>query len=339
VTQIAAPTVAAEAEVVGHFALEKPDHVWRRLLTNGRFLVGGGMLLLILGTCIVSLNWTGRESLGVDADGYPIDNPYYFDAQDSSNAESPPSREHGIVGLFGTDKHGRSTLMRCLYGGTVSLEIGAAAAIVAVLLGVTVGLIAGYRGGWIDALLMRTVDIMYGLPYVLLIILFKIALEEPLSRLFSNPSVANRAVLFMAIGLVSWLTMARVVRGQVLSLRGQPFIEAGRALGLPGWRIFLFHLLPNIVGPIIVYATLTVPQAILSESFLSFLGIGIQAPMPTWGSLAADGLVPGLLPYKPSWWMLLFPCTLLALTLLSLNFVGDGLRDLFDPKRGEAAKL
>jgi oligopeptide transport system permease protein len=210
---------------------------------------------------------------------------------------------------------------------------------VAVVLGVTIGLIAGYRGGWIDALLMRSVDIMYGLPYVLLIILFKIALEPPLSKLFTSVSIANRAVLFMAIGLVSWLTMARVVRGQVLSLRGQPFIEACRAMGLPSWRIFLFHLLPNIIGPIIVYATLTVPQAILSESFLSFLGIGIQAPMPTWGSLAAEGLTPAFLAFEPSWWMLLFPCTLLALTLLSLNFVGDGLRDLFDPKRGEAAKL
>ncbi|MBC8108616.1 MAG: ABC transporter permease [Anaerolineae bacterium] len=319
-------------------ASEKPDHVWRRLLHNGRFLVGGGMLLLILGTCIVSLYWTGRESLGLDEDGYPITNPYYFDAQDSTKAEQKPSLDE-LTAWFGTDRHGRSMLMRCLYGGTVSLEIGAAAALVAVVLGVSVGLIAGYRGGWTDALLMRTVDIMYGLPYVLLIILFKIALEEPLSKLFTDASIANRAVLFMAIGLVSWLTMARVVRGQVLSLRGQPFIEACRAIGLPSWRIFLFHLLPNIVGPIIVYATLTVPQAILSESFLSFLGIGIQAPMPTWGSLAAEGLTPAFLEFNPSWWMLLFPCTLLALTLLSLNFVGDGLRDLFDPKRGEAAKL
>lgn len=406
-TDIAVPNIAPEVEAHEHFALEKPDHVWRRLLTNGRFLTGGTMLLLILGSCIATLVWTGRESLGVDEDGYPIANPYYFDAQDATRPEAKPSRD-GIVYWFGTDKLGRSILMRCLYGGTVSLEIGAAAAAVAVLLGVSVGLVSGYKGGWVDGILMRFVDVMYGLPYVLLIILFKIGLEEQfvlggwfpgmvlallilgvllatfqvtgkllpglasarwLSRvavaallvtdlcvsrhsvilaLFRlahvrsvplPPSVANRAVLFMAIGLVSWLTMARVVRGQVLSLRGQPFIEAGRAMGLPRWRIFFFHLLPNIVGPIIVYATLTVPQAILSESFLSFLGIGIQAPMPTWGSLAAEGLTPGLLPNNPSWWMLLFPCTLLALTLLSLNFVGDGLRDLFDPKRGEAAKL
>ncbi len=337
-TTISAPTIAPEPELHEHFALEKPDHIWRRLLRSGRFLAGGTMILFILGTCLVSLPWTGKASLGVDEDGYPVENPYYFDTQNSAQSELRPSTD-SLVHYFGTDTLGRSILTRCLYGGTVSLQIGLAAAVVAVLLGVTVGLLAGYRGGWIDGLLMRTVDVMYGLPYVLLIILFKIALEEPLGKLFSDASIANRAVLFMAIGLVSWLTMARVVRGQVLSLRGQPFIEAGRAIGLPSWRIFLFHLLPNIVGPIIVYATLTIPQAILSESFLSFLGIGIQAPMPTWGSLAAEGLKSGLLPHEPKWWLLLFPCILLALTLLSLNFVGDGLRDLFDPKRGEAAKL
>jgi len=145
-------------------------------------------------------------------------------------------------------------------------------------------------------------------------------------------------VLFLAIGLVSWLTMARVVRGQVLSLRSQPFIEAARALGLPERRIFFKHLLPNLVGPITVYATLTIPQAILQESFLSFLGIGVNAPMATWGSLAADGLQPALNPIVSHWWLLLFPCLLLAITLLSLNFLGDGLRDLFDPKR-DAAKI
>ena len=210
-TELVAPTVAPESELREHVALVKPDHVWRRLLHNGRFVVGGVLLALILGSCIVSLHWTGREDLGTDEDGYPIKNPYYFDAQDDKLAERPPTRGEGIIRWFGTDKLGRSILTRCLYGGTVSLEIGAAAAIIAVVLGVSVGLIAGYRGGWIDALLMRFVDVMYGLPYVLLIILFKIALEEPLSRLFTNASIANRAVLFMAIGLVSWLTMARVV--------------------------------------------------------------------------------------------------------------------------------
>ncbi len=337
-TDISATTVAPEIDAGGqHFKSHKPDHMWRQLLHNGRFVAGGIMLLLILGACVVSIPWTGRESNGHDADGYPIDNPWFYDSQNSDQSQLKPSTD-GTLKWFGTDDHGRSLLSRCLYGGTVSLEIGLAAATVSVVLGVSVGLFAGYRGGWIDALLMRSVDIMYGLPYVLLIILLKIALEQPLGKYLHNTSIANRAVLFLAIGLVSWLTMARVVRGQVLTLRSQPFIEACRAIGLPSWRIFLFHLLPNIIGPIIVYATLTIPQAILSESFLSFLGIGIQVPMPTWGSLAADGLIPAFLDFEPRWWLLLFPCTLLALTLLSLNLVGDGLRDLFDPKR-EAAKI
>jgi oligopeptide transport system permease protein len=198
-------------------------------------------------------------------------------------------------------------------------------------------LIAGYRGGWVDAALMRSVDVLYGLPYILLVILFKIAFEDPLTRLFDNRQAANLVVLFSAIGLVSWLTMARVVRGQVLSLRAQPFIEACRAMGIPRWRIFARHILPNLVGPITVYATLTVPQAILQESFLSFLGVGVNAPLPTWGSLASDA-VNNLSPVKIYWWMLLFPCILLVVTLLSLNFMGDGLRDIFDPKR-EAAKI
>jgi oligopeptide transport system permease protein len=228
-------------------------------------------------------------------------------------------------------------LARCLTGGAASLAIGIASATLSVFLGVTVGLLAGYRGGWLDSLLMRAVDILYGLPYILLVILLKIALEEPLAELFS-PQVGNFIVLFLAIGAVSWLTMARVVRGQVLSLRAQPFIEACRAAGLPQWRIFTRHLLPNLIGPITVYATLIVPSAILNESFLSFLGIGIQPPVPTWGSLASDGLLPALNPVNHRWWMLVFPCTLLAVTLLCLNFMGDGLRDVFDPKR-DSAKL
>jgi len=166
--------------------------------------------------------------------------------------------------------------------------------------------------------------------------LSKISLEEPLVRWLGSPVAGNLIVMFLAIGLVSWLTMARVVRGQVLSLRSQPFIEAARAAGLGEGRIFLRHLLPNLVGPIVVYASLTVPQAILQESFLSFLGIGVAPPLPTWGLLASEGLAPALNTINPRWWMLLFPCALLAITLLSLNFLGDGLRDIFDPKADEA---
>jgi ABC-type dipeptide/oligopeptide/nickel transport system permease subunit len=158
-------------------------------------------------------------------------------------------------------------------------------------------------------------------------------------RLFSSDNAkmgANLIVLFLSIGLVIWPPMARVIRGQVLSLRTLPFIEAARAAGLPQTRIFLRHLLPNLVGPIVVYATLTVPQAILQESFLSFLGIGIQKPLPTWGSLASDGLTLALNPILSRWWLLVFPCTLLGVTLLALNFVGDGLRDAWDPRRAGA---
>ena len=169
-------------------------------------------------------------------------------------------------------------MARCLLGGVISLTIGMAAATISVVLGVAVGLIAGYRGGWIDGVLMRIVDILYGLPYILLVILFKIALEAPLARVLHSPAAGNLCVLFLAIGLVSWLTMARVIRGQVLLLRSLPFVEAARAAGVTELGIFTRHLLPNLVGPITVYATLTVPQAILQESFLSFLGVGIQPP-------------------------------------------------------------
>lgn len=303
-----------------------PDHLWRRIRASGRVMIGGGILLLTLALCVATLPLT-----------LPKTSELGFDNQHLEMARVRPSGQ-AVWLWFGTDILGRSLLGRCLLGGAISLTIGVAAAAISVVLGVSVGLLAGYRGGWVDSVLMRVVDILYGLPYVLLVILFKIALERPLEGLFGSSSAANLCVLFLAIGLVSWLTMARVVRGQVLSLRAQPFIEACRAQGIGQWRIFTRHLLPNLIGPIAVYATLIVPQAILQESFLSFLGIGIQKPIPTWGDLASDGLLPALNTLHSYWWMLLFPCTLLGLTLLSLNFLGDGLRDLFDPKR-EAAKI
>lgn len=302
-----------------------PDALWRRVLASGRVRVGGGLLLLIVFLCIVTLPWTlGASSLN-------------YDLQDLSRAREVP-RFSSPAFWLGTDALGRSLLGRLLLGGAISLAVGVAAALISVVLGLGVGLVAGYRGGWIDSLLMRSVDVLYGLPYILLIILFKIALEGPLGRLRIPPDLANLVVLFLAIGLVSWLTMARVIRGQVLSLRAQPFIEAARAAGLTERRVFVYHLLPNLIGPIVVYSTLIVPQAILQESFLSFLGIGIKEPLPTWGSLASDGLLPALNTVNSNWWMLLFPCLLLAITLLCLNFMGDGLRDVFDPKR-EAAKI
>jgi oligopeptide transport system permease protein len=309
------------------------DHALRRIARSGRVLVGGSILLLCVLASVLTLPLTLDRS-----------SAWYFDAQNTQINRQPPQLRPAWR-MFGTDTLGRSILARSLFGGAISLAIGVSAAALSVVLGVGVGLVSGYRGGWIDSLLMRLVDILYGLPYILLVILLKIALETPLTHAIramthslASEQIANFLVLFLAIGAVSWLTMARVVRGQVLSLRGQPFIEACKAAGLPQWRIFTRHLLPNLMGPITVYATLIVPSAILNESFLSFLGIGIQPPVPTWGSLASEGLLPALNPIASKWWMLVFPCVLLAVTLLSLNFVGDGLRDVFDPKR-EAAKI
>jgi oligopeptide transport system permease protein len=241
---------------------------------------------------------------------------------------------------MGTDELGRSLLVRSLLGGSISLGIGIAAASLSVFIGTVYGVVAGYVGGKTDAVMMRIVDIIYGLPYILLVVLLAVAVDGFIEdRIASGwePSRTQRlgvdlATLFIAIGGVSWLTMARVIRGQVLSLKNQPFMEAARAIGVPLHRQFLRHLLPNLLGPIIVYATLTVPQAILQESFLSFLGIGVKPPLPSWGNLAADGLKQ-VNRHDSDWWLLLFPSLFLGLTLLALNFVGEGLREAFDPKR------
>lgn len=329
--------LAAETTHPTMLTAEPPDRLWRRVVRSSHVTIGGSLLLIVFLLCVLTLPWTARQASGL-----------YYDQQDPALPLEPP-HARPVKLWFGTDSLGRSLLSRSLIGGVISLTIGVASAAISVTLGVVVGLVAGYRGGWVDSLLMRVVDVLYGLPYILLVILFKIALEHPLevvaerlhwgsSRWLSPTSTANLVVLFLAIGLVSWLTMARVVRGQVLSLRAQPFIEACRAIGMKERRIFSRHLLPNLVGPVIVYATLTVPVAILEESFLSFLGIGIQPPLPTWGSLASDGLSKALNPINSRWWLLVIPCAFLAVTLLSLNFLGDGLRDVFDPKR-EAAKV
>ena len=255
----------------------------------------------------------------------------------------PPSLSEPM----GTDLFGQSLFWRCLLGGAISLGIGGCAAMLAVFIGVTWGATAGYVGGRIDSTMMRVVDVLYGLPYILLVVLMDLALEPyvnaGLQKLGANESQASGMsgiiTLLVAIGGVSWLTMARVIRGQVLSLRSQPFMEAARSVGTGHIRTLRVHLLPNLVGPIVVYATLTVPQAILQESFLSFLGIGVQAPIPSWGNLASAGL-PELSSLARGddvvqWWLLLFPCLLLGLTLMALNFLGDALRNRLDPRRAK----
>lgn len=249
------------------------------------------------------------------------------DVQRLAQNREPPSLSHP----FGLDVLGRDMLQRCLYGGLISLGIGLGAAAISVTVGVLWGAVAALAGGRVDTLMMRLVDILYGLPYILLVILMKVGLERPLTEAIGDRQAANIIILFVAIGSVSWLTMARVIRGQVLSLREMPFVEAARAGGVGPFGILRRHLLPNLVGPIVVYATLTVPQAILQESFLSFLGIGVAQPTPTWGSLASEG-VAAINTVVSFWWMLLYPCLFLGTTLLALNFIGDGLRDAFDPR-------
>jgi oligopeptide transport system permease protein len=293
---------------------------------------------------------------------------------------------------FGSDMLGRSLGVRLLAGGGISLTIGIAAAFISVSIGTIYGAFAAYIGGKVDSVMMRVVDVLYGLPYILLVVLLAVASDamidewvthnkakehwivqqviatqlqdagESITRsdarkiLVSDSTLHDALMtkaivkyprrelsagtrttldvmtLLIAIGGVSWLTMARVIRGQVLSLKNQQFVEAARAIGGSPTRIFVRHLLPNLIGPIVVYATLAVPQAILQESFLSFLGIGVKPPLPSWGNLAAEGLGE-LNTYRSHWWLLFFPCLLLGVTLLAMNFVGEGLREAFDPKR------
>lgn len=284
---------------------------WRRFRKNKGAVAGLWIIGALLAACFATIPMTRSR----------------YASTDLVSGRRPPDRN----AIFGTDVLGRSVAVRCMLGGVISLTVGFSAAAIAMILGVTWGTIAAMAGGRIDALMMRIVDVLFGLPYILLVILLKVGLDGLLhDRLGLSAQAANIVILLAAIGGVSWLTMARVIRGQVLSLQTRPFIEAARALGLPRMRIFFAHLLPNLIGPLIVYASLTVPQAILQESFLSFLGIGIQPPMPSWGNLAAEG-VTAVNPVQSFWWQLVFPCGLLSLTLLCLNFIGDGLRDAFDP--------
>lgn len=243
--------------------------------------------------------------------------------------------EEGGIGLLGTDRYGRDVLARCLLGGAVSLAVGLSAAAIAVVIGTMYGAVAGARRGWVDGTMMRFVDLLYGIPGLLLVVLLAVAVDGALNRLGvdRSPIVARTidvVIVVVAIGGTSWLTMARVVRGQVLSLRERPFMEATRALGLPPHRQFMRHLLPNLVGPMTVYAALAVPAAILSESFLSFLGIGVREPLPSWGSMASSGLSELNL-VESRWWLLAWPCLLIAATLVSLSIVGDDLRERWDP--------
>lgn len=259
-----------------------------------------------------------------------------YDAQNLTGAIRHPPAWTPPQAWMGYDDLGRSLLFRMLPGLLVSLTIGLAAAATAVTVGTLWGAIAGLLGGRVDLLMMRVVDVLYGLPYLLLVVLLKVSLQPLFRALFpEHPRVADVVILFLAIGAVSWLTMARVVRGQVLALRAQAFVEAARAAGASTRHILRWHLLPNLAGPVIVYASLIVPQAILQEAFLSFLGVGVQPPTPSLGRLAADG-VEAVNAFVSFWWLLLFPCAALVSILLALNFLGDALRETWDPKSSSA---
>lgn len=238
--------------------------------------------------------------------------PYGFEVQDLNNTLAGPSAAH----WFGTDSLGRDLFTRVLYGGRISLMVGLLASSVSVVVGVIYGAIAGFIGGRTDNAMMRVVDVLYALPFIFMVIILMVYFGR------------NIVLMFIALGLTQWLTMARIVRGQVISLRQKEFIEAAHVMGVSGGSIVLRHLIPNALGPVIVYLTLTIPTVVLEEAFLSFLGLGVQAPMASWGTLIKDGVE--VMEIAP--WLLLFPAAALSITLFCMNFLGDGLRDALDPK-------
>ncbi len=270
---------------------------WRRLARN-RVAVGAGVFLVVMCTIAALAPWIPL-----------VQDPT---AQDLARGATPPAWAH----WFGTDELGRDTFARVMYGGRISMLVGLVATFVSIVIGVTWGAIAGYAGGRTDDAMMRVVDVLYSLPYIFLVILLLVFFSRSLWMLFA------------ALGLVQWLTMARIVRGQVLSLKTMTFVEAARALGASDAAILFRHIVPNTLGPVIVYTTLTVPAVILQEAFLSFLGLGVQPPDASWGTLVSDGSrVLALFP-----WLVIFPGLAMSLTLLAFNFLGDGLRDALDPQ-------
>lgn len=269
---------------------------------------------------------------------------YRVDPHSTSHDQyQPPSGAH----FFGTDNNGRDSLARIFEGARISLLVGFCGAVVSLFVGTSYGLVSGYVGGRIDNVMMRLVEILYALPRLLLIIIFTGAFDKEMKAwlagmtwtwgktvILSGPDLVGYSkiiILIFALGLIEWLTMARIVRGQVLSLKNLQFVTAARALGQSHARIIVRHLLPNIIGIIIVYLTLTIPAVILDESFLSFLGLGVQAPQASWGSLLSDG-AQVINPVKSYWWLLVYPALVMSVTLLALNFLGDALRDALDPR-------
>lgn len=269
---------------------------WRRLRKNRLAVAGLIVLVLVLFLSIVA----------------PVGSPYGYETQDTALGAAAPSRHHWL----GTDMLGRDLLTRLFHGGRVSLGIGLSATFVSLCIGVLYGALSGYAGGYVDRIMMRLVDILYALPFTVFVIILMVFFGR------------NFIFLFVAIGAVEWLTTARIARGQTLSLRHREFVEAALLLGYSRSRILLRHIIPNMLSPIIIYATLTVPRVMLLEAFLSFLGLGVQPPMSSWGLLIREG-VETMEEYP---WLLFFPGVLFTLTLFALNALGDGLRDALDPR-------
>ena len=271
----------------------------RRLIQNRAAMIGGITILVLIILAILA----------------PWIAPYSYSYQNLDIGASPPSAEH----LLGTDVLGRDLLSRLLYGARISLLVGFVATGVALVIGVSWGIIAGYFGGRVDSIMMRIVDVLYGLPFIIFIILLMVIFGR------------NIWLLFAAIGAVEWLTMARIVRAQVIGLKNQEFVQAAQVMGVSNFSMFRRHILPNILGPIAVYATLTIPQVMLLEAFLSFLGLGIQPPMSSWGTLIRYGVES----MEEHYWLLIYPGLTFTITLFALNFFGDGLRDALDPKTSD----
>jgi len=301
------------------------QHAWRRFKKNRSAIFSAWFLIFLLAAIIawpVILKISGTHFAQL------------HDPDEVSNAQfSPPDAQH----WFGTDLHGRDLFSRVLFGAQISLLVGVVGTLVSLIIGVLWGAIAGYAGGRVDSILMRIVDILYSLPTIIFVIVLIATLGEIIKEshfVQGSPALEKSLrviLLFVGLGAVSWLTMARIVRGQVLSLRTRAFVEASRALGAkPRW-ILARHIIPNIFGIVITYLALTMPAIILYESFLSYLGLGVQPPMASWGTLIAEG-VSQINPIRIYWWLIIFPGGILVSTLLALNFLGDGLRDAWDVK-------
>jgi oligopeptide transport system permease protein len=309
---IAPATSSERAELLESATVVKGRSLWvdaRRRLFRNKAAVTSMIVLGLITLMAIFAPWLS---------------PYAFDQIDFSLIQCAPAwwPSEGVLcraggaHWFGMDAVGRDLFVRTLYGARVSLAVGLVATCVSLMIGVVYGATAGYLGRRVDNLMMRFVDVLYSLPFIFFVIILMVIFDR------------NFILLFVAIGAVEWLTMARIVRGQTLSVKQKEFIEAARASGVGTWGIISRHVIPNVIGPVIVYVTLTIPAVILAESFLSFLGLGIREPMTSWGVLIAEGA--NSLETSP--WMLIFPAVFMAVTLFCFNFIGDGLRDALDPK-------